>query len=177
MTKKIKFGSVIILVALATWVFFTPHIAALNMRKAAEHRDADKLAAYVDFPALKENLKGQINAKFASDIANTQKNNPYAGLGMVLAAAFVSPMIDALVTPENLRQMMRGDKPSITDSGSKPEPVAGQSAEDIETRMYYSGVDKFMISVRQKKSPEEITFVLNRDGLISWKLVAIRLPL
>lgn len=177
MSKGIKVGAVIVTVVLAIGFFFTPHITAVSMKQAAELRDSEKLASYVDFPALKENLKGQINAKFAADLAGTEKSNPYAGLGMVLAAAFISPMIDALVTPENLRHMMKGNKPTINTPDSKSEPQPNKSEEDVETKMSYSGLNKFVVSVRQKGEEKEVVFVLNRDGIISWKLVAIQLPL
>ena len=178
MTKRIKIGGAFALAIFSIWLFFSPYLAAYSMKRAAENRDADKLSSYVDFPAVKESFKGQINAKVASDMAQISKDNPFSGLGVALAAAFISPMVDALVTPENLRSMMEGEKPKLGNSQTEPTTAkSGEPNKDIELDMAYKGLNQFSIVVWQKDKPEKITFILNRDGLISWKLVSIRLPL
>lgn len=174
MTSKSKFSIALVVVTLCTWFFFTPYIAVRGMKAAAESKDAAKLADYVNFPALKASLKGSFNAKLASTVTNDKSENPMAAFGAALAAALINPMIDALVTPESLAMLMKGDKP-------QPSSIAKQSKSqdsDTDTTMSYESFDRFVVTVKKKGSQDApVGLVFNRDGFASWKLSALRLPL
>lgn len=168
-------AAILLGLAAVVWFFFTPHIAVRGMRAAAEERNAARLSGYVNFPALKENLKASLNARIAAETAR-EKDNPFAGLGAALAAAFISPLIDALVTPESLAMIMQGDKPEPGKAKKSPS----KSDPDTETTMSYEGVNSFVVTIRKKNDPkgETMGLIFNRDGLLSsWKLTALRLPL
>jgi hypothetical protein len=107
--KRTSVLRAIAVVLAAIWFFFTPHLAANAMRTAAQERDSAKLSGYVDFPALKESLKGSFNAKLAAGVATDADNNAFAALGAAMAAALINPMIDARVT--------------VTKRGEEQEPV------------------------------------------------------
>jgi phosphotransferase system glucose/maltose/N-acetylglucosamine-specific IIC component len=173
-TKPVVFFVAVALIAFGTWFYFTPHFAVRAMKSAAEANDAARLSGYVNFPALKESLKASFNAKIAAEVTRESDGNPFAAFGAALAVAMVNPMIDALVTPESLAMMMKGDK-------LRPEEMAQRrpSAEsEVDTSMAYEGFDRFVVTVRKKGSDEEpIGLVFNRDGMFSWKLSALRLPL
>jgi hypothetical protein len=93
-----------------------------------------------------------------------------------MAAAFVSPMIDALVTPESLALMMKGETPA---PGSTSPARDSRSAElDADIAMSYEGLNTFVVTVTKRGEDEDpIDLVLRRDSLFSWKLSALRLPL
>lgn len=131
MSTKIKLSIALIFVAFSTWFYFTPHLAVSGMKSAAEAKDAAKLSRYVNFPALKESLKADFNAKLASEVAKETDGNLFAVLGAALAAAFINPMIDALVTPESLAMMMKGDKPQL----AKNTEEAKSSDSDVDISM------------------------------------------
>jgi len=63
---KITVASLLITVILGVGVFFSPHLAMYSIKSAANDGDAQKLASYVDFPAVKENLKALETASFKS---------------------------------------------------------------------------------------------------------------
>jgi hypothetical protein len=174
MSKKTKISFAIVFVAFCTWFYFTPYLAVSGMKSAAEAKDAEKLAGYVNFPALKENLKASFNAKLASKVAKEKNDNPFAALGAAMAATFINPMVDALVTPESLAMMMKGDKPQPAKKTGQTKP----SDSDTETSMSYESFDRFVVTVKKKDSTEKpIGLVFNRDGMFSWKLSALRLPM
>jgi hypothetical protein len=174
MSTKAKLSISIVFVAFSTWFYFTPHLAVSGMKSAAEARDAAKLSGYVNFPAVKESLKGSFNAKLASDVTKEKSGNPFAAFGATLAAAFINPMIDALVTPESLAMMMKGDKPQPAKSTEQTKP----SGSDADTSMSYESFDRFVVTVKKKGTTEEpLGLVFNRDGIFSWKLSALRLPI
>ena len=174
MTNKAKLSLVAVLIVFGVWFFFTPHLAVSGMKSAAESRDAAKLSGYVNFPELKESLKATFNAKLASEVTKEKDGNPFAALGAAMAAAFVNPMIDALVTPESLAMMMEGDKPQPGKGGSQ----SSQSDSSADTSMSYESFDRFVVTVKKKgETGEPVGLVFNRDGMFSWKLSAIRLPI
>ena len=149
MSNKAKISIIIAFVAFSTWFYFTPHLAVSGMRSAAESNDAEKLSDYVNFPALKENLKASFNAKLAKNVVNDA--NPFSTLGALMAAALVNPMIDALVTPESLAMMMKGNKPQPTANF----PQSKSSDIDVDTSMSYKGFNRFIVTVKKKGANEE----------------------
>jgi len=174
MSTKSKLFIAIAFVVFGTWFYLTPRIAVSGMKSAAEAKDASKLSGYVNFPALKESLKASFNAKLASEVAKEKDGNPFGALGAVLVAAFINPMIDALVTPENLAMMMKGDNPQLAKDITQSKP----SDSEVDTSMSYESFDRFVVTVKKKGAAEEpLGLVFNRDGMFSWKLSALRLPM
>jgi len=152
----------------AAWLFATPYLAVSDMRRAADARDADALADHVDFPALRESLKGEIAARL-SPTSGPAAGNPLLAFGAALAGSLVGPAIDAWVTPESLSWLLRGELP----------PVSGQSinpAADVDASMGYAGASTFVVEVKPKGSQARpIQLVLTRSGIASWKLTAVHL--
>jgi hypothetical protein len=156
------------------WLYFTPHLTFHAMKSAAEASDSAALTEHIDFPALKENLKGTFNARFAAEMASHKDAEPFAAAGAMMVAAFINPMIDALVTPESIEQMMSGEKPLQKRDAAGESASSG--ADDIQTDMACESFDRFVLNVSQKGDTEPIGLVLKREGLFAWKPKAIRLP-
>jgi hypothetical protein len=183
MASAIRLGAAAVLLAVfGTWFYYTPYLAAKNMRAAAEAKDSVALSRYINFPSVRESLKASFNAKMLSEIGKKQDANPFAGLGAAFAMALVGPMVDAMVTPEGLAVMMKGEKPAL--DASKPmavsakAPSSASSEPDTETTMRYETFDQFVVTIKRKGTTDDpVGLVFQRDGLISWKLSAIRLPL
>ena len=172
MSNKAKFFAVF--TVLGILFYFTPYLTLFSMKSAADAKDAAKLSSYVNFPALKENLKASFNAKLASE--TMKSDNPFSALGAAFASAFINPMIDGLVTPESLAMMMKGNKPQKNQESAILESTS--SEDDVDMTMAYEDFDHFVVIVKKKGSSEEpFGFVLNRDGLFSWKLSSLRIPL
>jgi hypothetical protein len=184
MAAKIGVGGVVAAAA-GVWFYFTPHLAVQNMKEAADERDANKLSRYIDFPAVRESMKATLNAKLMSEMAKNKKSDsPFAGLGAAFAMAMVGPMVDAMVTPEALTMMMKGERPALQKSElpsqqPKPQPVAqGGEGPKAETSLFYEGFDQFVVTIKKVASPDEpISLVMQRQGMFAWKVVSIRLPL
>ncbi len=157
--------------------YFTPHIAVYNMKKAAENKDAEVLSDYVDYPSLRESLKANFNAMMAGEIAKSKNESPFEAFGAALAAVLISPMIDALVTPESLAMLMKGENPQIGDTEKNRETQSSSEEADTETSMSYEGLNRFIVMVKQKRSSEDpVKLIYKRHGIISWKLSALRIP-
>lgn len=183
-SKAFKLGAVTVAIALAAYWYWSPLLAIHQMREAARSGDADAFNDHVDYPKLRDNLKGQLSVAFARSIENSPKaENEFAragaALGTMLGLSLVDRMVDALVRPETvMRAMQQGkmmpkrqaDTSPSTSSPSKDEPVQWQSER--------KGVDKYIAyasSPGQAKS-QRIGLVLERSGFANWKLTEIRLP-
>ena len=163
-------------IGFASWFYASPYLAVNAMREAAEQNDPIRLATYVDFPALKESLKGSINASLAQTIKSSKDSNPLEALSAVLASAVAGPMIDALVTPENLAMMMQGERPTLGISQQAREHNRKRSFV-ADTSFRYVGFDSFAVEIRKKDGVDApVVMLLSRHGLLSWKLTAVQLP-
>jgi hypothetical protein len=179
MRRGIKIGvSAALLAVIGGWYYYTPYLAANNMRIAAENKDAVALSRYINFPSVRESLKATLRAKMLSEMAQKEDQNPFAALGAAFGVALVGPMVDAMVTPEALVMMMKGENPSLEKSEPPPDPTSGGSKSDTETSMVYESFDQFVVRTKKRGTTEEpVVLVFQREGLISWKLSAIHLPL
>lgn len=163
-----------VLVVFGAWFYFTPHLAVLGLQAAAEANDAARLAGYVNFPALKKDLKASCNTKLAPGAVKGKRANPFAALGATVTAACINPMIETLVTPKSLVMMFRGDKPQPARNTTRTKP--SETGTEISTS--YEGFDRFVVTIKKKGSTDEPTgLVFNRERLFAWKLSALRLPM
>ncbi len=171
-TVKIVIGTVIVL--LLGWYVASPYIALHQMRAAAENRDAEALSEHIDFPALKEDLKASFSAKMMAEAAKAPSDEPFAAAGSALAMAMIGPMIDAMVTPQAVAMMMKGEKPSpanMAEQSSEPQREPNVSAS-------YKGLNTFAVTVSE---PEDQTssfkLIFKRHGFFNWKLTSAELPM
>lgn len=190
MTLK-KLAIAVLVAILGAWYYATPYLAFSAMKAAADKRDAQTLSDYVDYPAVRESLKATFKEKMAGDLVKGGANaNPFAALGMMLAGALVDTMVDAMITPQGLTSLMNAEQaaPKI-ESPSKPPPEpqtqtppqqskAEQSAHETVITRRYAGWNRFEISASKSDKPDDkVTMVMLRQGIASWKLSAIDLPL
>lgn len=166
--KKIFFSFLLVLLVFAAYVAAGPYITVSAIKSGFAENDTAKLERYIDFPLLRQNIKAQLNAAMAEDAARSTEKNFFAALMAGLKAKLVDGMVDAMVTPKGLANLMEGKKAvkSATATDSPPE-----EKKDIfkNARYTYDSLEHFSIWVPNEKG-EETRFVLQRQGL-SWKLV------
>lgn len=176
--RKIVSIAVALAAVLVSASYFSPHWTIHRMRKAIEARDYEAFASHVDFPALRESFKAQL----APERGRSAEERPgiegaLEALGQGIAGAVAGSMIDAVVGSAGVIEMVNAGAPAITRSVIKaavtqvPSPAA--AIPDMEVR--YRGWGRVVF--RGAGVPqEEGSFVLQRDGLWSWRLAAVELP-
>lgn len=171
--KKVLLGFVLLAVMLGGYIAAGPYITVAAIREGIANNDADKLAHHIDFPLLRQNIKDQLNASAKAETDRKSDNNIFSALMTGLKAKLVDNMVDSLITPEGLANLMAGKKSLPQESSSKPEPAR---KEDIfkDARFTYDSLDSFSIWVPNTKNGE-MRLVLQRRGL-TWKLVNLTLP-
>lgn len=170
-------GSVTLIVGLFIGYFaVSPLISIWGMRNAAAAKDGKRFASYIDFPVFKENLKAEFNATMLEKMQSDKslKDNPFAGLGLMLAPAIVNNMVDAMVTPQGVERMMNGQIiPQTPDSKSKQDNAHPFLSGDIAWG--YESVSEFYVKFKNPEG-QVFTLIFYRHWIGDWKLSSIKLP-
>lgn len=159
---------------LSAGVYFSPYLAVRGLQSAAQERNAARMADYVDFPSVRDSLKASLNAMLAAEMAKASggQANPFAALAAAFVGALVEKVTDAFVSPEGLAMLMRGEKPDFQKGQPSGAPKDGDS---FSSDAGYETFDRFVVTVKPKQGKESIGLVFTRQGLIAWKLTALRL--
>ncbi|ABM39986.1 conserved hypothetical protein (plasmid) [Polaromonas naphthalenivorans CJ2] len=193
-TKTIKIAVIAAAVAVAGYWYWSPFLAIRQMQSAAQEKDAEAFNERVDYPKLRESLKGQLSAVMGEQMAKTQDaGNPFAALGSMLGLAMVDRFVDAMVRPETVMRAMQdgqmspaaaktSDAPAPTTSNpDSPAPAAAR--EDNKPKWTYDrkGVDRLIAYATDPQKPgapnsEKLGVVFERSGFANWKLTEVRLP-
>jgi hypothetical protein len=170
---------------IALWFFLSPYLTVYRLRDAAERGDAERLSTMIDYPALRESLKGSLRASMAERMSQ-ENDDALANLGLLWVGAMIDPMIDSMISPEGMAALVQGAIPKPGQSqatagmpvGAEPAapPGEGQEAVTLTTSMGYEGLNRFAVTFTDRAAGEEqVKFFLHRRGL-SWKLAAMTLP-
>ncbi|MBY0237885.1 MAG: DUF2939 domain-containing protein [Burkholderiaceae bacterium] len=161
--------------ALAAFAYASPYFTLHQIKNSLADKDADALSEHVDFPALRENVKGQVMAMMSARMSGPEmKDNPFAAMGQALGAAMVGPMIDSMVSPAGVVALMRNSASRSSSAGETKAPNSGEQIKPNYT-VSYKGWDR--VTVRPAGSEAgEGTLTLRRHGLWNWKLTAIEMP-
>lgn len=174
MKTRIIAGATVVCLAIAGLLAASPYLTLRNIAKAIEEKDADRVSRYVDFPALRENVKGQVLVRLQEQIQTPDmKESPIAGLGQALAMSVVNQATDALVSPTGVMLMLKNGKPG------KPADVAVagvgiDTQGDVPRKEFavdYQGWSKIFVHPKGESGG----FIFKRDGLTGWKLIAVKM--
>ena len=150
----------------------SPYLAVRHFVLAARDGDADRLAASVDFPAVRASVKPQLAAAVAARVERDpgMRENPLAGLGLMLVPTILDRMVDSVVTPNRIATLVR-----LGRTGSSGEP--GGTLPRVAYDYGYAGIDHFRLTVRRNDSREQsIALTFERRRWFAWKLVRIDIP-
>ena len=188
MNRKAVGRLAIAVVALFLVAYFaSPLLTVRGLIDAAERGDEAKLDRLVDFPAFRQSLKDEMNARLIAEMRSDLggRDSALRGLGMMLAPTLLSGAVDALVTPQAVAAMVRtAEAPDAKDVARNridptPEPAAETDRKESQVRRRYSyrGLNSFAVSLTRRDRPEErLDLLLERRGVFSWKLAGVDLP-
>jgi hypothetical protein len=167
--KKLVLGIAAIAAIGGGWYYGSPLWTLKSMRDAAVAKDAKSLSSYVDFPALRADVKADLKAQMGS----VKADDSLGALGAMFTNALSDKMIDGLVTPETLGAMMTMGKGANALSGAQGADKAGKDKEpDFEITR---GLSEFRVRPKGEGEGSIPAMVFTRSG-VSWKLSGIDLP-
>lgn len=159
--------------------FASPLLAVQGLISAAKAGDEAALERKVDFPALRQSMKDEMNARLVAEMRKDlgDKDSALSGLGLLLAPSLISGAVDALVTPQAVAVMVtEAREPRAADAVGRAEPRP-QNADDKVKRSYsYRSLDTFAVTLTQGDKPDErLSLLLKRNNLFFWKLAGVDL--
>lgn len=169
--KKWTMMAVAFLLVVGGVYFGSPYYAVYSLRNAAIEADTDKLEASVDFPSVRESMKSQLSASLMTHMQNdpNMRNNPFAGLGALMAPAIVDRAVNTFVTSDGIAALVRGQKPN--------QYAEVKENPDIDSSSEYLSADRFRVRLRNTKINEDgPSLLFERRGFASWKLIKVELP-
>lgn len=187
--KAVKAGLIAAALTLGAYWYWSPFLVIHSMQSAAEAKDADRFNEHVDYPKLRESLKGQFYAAMADKVerasqGGSEMERAGAALGSMLGKAMVDGVVDAMVRPEVVMRAMREAElrrspADSTDAGQVPPKGEGDTQkEKVKWGHERLSVDKLIVF--PKKEDEEVDksvgLVFERTGFANWKLAEIRIP-
>jgi len=171
--KKIVIA--VFVLVLGYWIV-SPYLTLMSLQADIEARDGESLAEKVDFPSVRASLKDQMNVMLTKQMASASNDDPWGAAGAAIGAAFASTlvngMVDGLVTPAGLIELMSSGETPQSNSGSQntDEDLAISDAD-----LRYQSINKFSATF-EGDSGDEMKVILRRDGF-GWKITDIRMPL
>ena len=114
----------------------SPYLVTDSLRKAAHAGDLTTLSHLIDYTSVCENLKTQWMLYMRdSGLANPSlKNNPSVGIGNLSGVANVNELVDTMVSPTGIVDLLRGKTPTqFANESKKKEQQAVQTQQQFHT--------------------------------------------
>ncbi len=173
--KKLLLPVLIIAVCL-TYFIATPFITSYKIVSAVKKGDDAELSSYIDYPMLKQNLKRQIEAKIAEKF-QPQSDNTLITAITNFGKKMLTPTVDTLVTPKNVRLILQTGAISTTlldadEEGSEDNKDKENTLlEDLDKKLdfHYINKDEFKVTIHNSNT----NVILQRQGLLTWKVTNI----
>ncbi len=183
--KKIAIALSALLLLAGGWVYGSPLWTLRAMRNAAVAKDAAALSAYVDYDALRADLKGDMRRSIVNEVRG-QADNPFAEIGMAIAMRLADPMIDAMVTPEGVEAMFAQQRKADgarkapgaePEGGAAPQPTAPVSlakptipnvATGDHPTIHHISLNEFRV-----RDPANKGALIFRRRKLGWKLSGV----
>jgi hypothetical protein len=175
-TKPILAAVAVASASVGGYWYYSPYLVLNDMREAAQRKDADAFNERVDYPRLRESMKGQMSAVMAESAA-ASSNNGFAAFGAMLGMALVNQMVEALVRPESVMRAMQSGDMEQGSASTHPGTQSEANKKPVEWSLERKNVDK-IIAYRQvsgKEVDKDVGLVFERNGFADWKLTEIRL--
>ncbi|MEX0899833.1 MAG: DUF2939 domain-containing protein [Gammaproteobacteria bacterium] len=151
-----------VIVALLAFVVAQPYITAYRMKLAADAKDSDKLAEFIDFEALRESVRPQVQGRVAGETEGLSDDARVQAAIDAIGGAVAGGAVDKYVTPEGIAELMR-----------RSEGSAG--GESLEASAGYRALNRFAVELTDAENGRQVDLILTRQGL-GWKLTEVHLP-
>lgn len=187
MGKKITIVAVVIGIAVAAFIAVQPMLTVKAIETGLEQQDQAALEQHIDFPQVREGLKGQLSDLLEAQLKAQAANNPFAMLGASFVGKLADGIVEKMVTPKGLMNLLSAKaehnkrEKGQTESPNQPEPTnqpeSGQQEAASLTKADYRVVNLSLIELIMpaKEGLQPIKAHLTRSG-IKWRLTKIIAP-
>ena len=100
----------LVFLAIVAWQVAGPYYTVYQIKQAVEQQDSVKLAKYIDFIQLQQNLKHQLQAKLKTRLE--QQNGSFFGmLAIATTEKALDSVLDQTVNPSTVLLYLKGKRP------------------------------------------------------------------
>lgn len=169
---------VLLVLAAGGWYFASPWWTLRQMQAAADANDGERLAAYIDFPMLRDDLRGDLSAQMQTEAR--ARGGAFGGLAASFGQMLINPLVDNLVTPSGVRALFLARRQEAENDDAPPPAEAEAEASAGGLRgvrvgdapvIRRRGLSEFVVSSPNRAGG----LVFTRHGL-GWRLSGIDLP-
>ena len=165
----------------------SPWLTLNKLKQAFEKKDTRQIEKIVDFPQLREDFKEFAKAAIMKKAATEFEGAPLAALGIMMANAFIDPLIDQVISPAGLQALLSTGDMSVQPSDILNEKNSWSTKEsttdqfqpspDLSVKMNYMDLNEFKIELSNKSViAEPISLFMEREGFADWKVTGIEIP-
>jgi hypothetical protein len=180
-SKKFKAAScatIAVFAAIAGYWYWSPLLSVRQLQFAAVERDAKTFNQHVDYPKVRESIKGQFAPMFSdapgAPGAPGESGNSGAAFGRKMGMGMVNRYVDGELRPQRLMRSIASGQLSARNPGQAPDSD-GKSPWQFERQ----GVNQVLAHVASPGKDglqPPLGMVLQRSGFATWKLTQVLLP-
>jgi len=181
--KKWLLAALVAVVLLAVGYIALPEYTLDRLEQAAETENVEQLQRYIDFPALRDNLKVRLQRQLRES-AGDDIPPEFGDLLVAGANLFIGPLLQHLVTPEGIGELLQGGRnlraferelyrqssPSVEPP---PEMEEDGGAGWHRQRWRFTGFNRVTADYGED-GETQLRLLLERQGM-RWRLVDIEL--
>jgi hypothetical protein len=169
-SKSLIATAVLVAALVVAGYVLSPFLLLRSLSDAVKNNDRDAIAADVDFPAVRDGLKQQLE-DYLRTRATPHKRNAFSNLLLQLAPAIGNQVIDAIITPDGVATILRQHTTSQTAGGSS-RPALWHGSFSWESPNHLRAT---YANTRHPDQP--IALDLERRGLFGWQVTGLILPI
>jgi hypothetical protein len=179
--KKIGIAATIaIVIAGAGYYLVSPYLAIQSIKRSFLAKNIDQLNTYIDYPALRENIKPQMEAIVLQSMKDDPSldGNPFAGLTDFFVGPMINSMVDEYVSPSGLEIFIDTEILDANESQEAQNSIVAQGSFENaldEISMGYNDLNSFQATLTADDD-RELHLLFNREGFATWKLKSVILP-
>lgn len=169
-------------ILVAGYIFLGPFRTLWGIHSAVEAQSEEQLERYIDFPAVRESLKEQLEAKIERETAYQKENLAMYLLFSQLVPQVSDTLVDEFLNIESIGDLMHAAKNNSVGDSSGEDPSSDasikQNIEAVLEVFEFNYIDWNFFEIRVKDSHSEFSdsrILFQRTGL-NWPIVAIELP-
>ena len=167
-----------VLVLLLAYVAAGPWLAIRGIHAALERREPARLERYVDFTALRANLRARVEDRLARETGGLG-GGMFGDLARGLLNQVGGTAVDGLVSPSGIALLLEGRAFARRVTGDGPDAAGAQDRPSgyrplQEARTRFESASRFTATT-QDADGREVVLVFERQGL-RWRMVDIRMP-
>jgi hypothetical protein len=181
MKKWVALGA-LLLALVAGYAVAGPYLAIRGIHRCLETRQLDELHRFVDFDALRANMRAQVDDRLLR-AAGPHARGELAQLAIGVIGQVSDHAVNALVSPTGIAVLLEGRALARRASGDAGSDAARPGEPDAKASGYrpldhartrFESPSRFTATV-PGASGSDVVFVFTRKGL-AWKLSDVQLP-